>query len=104
VQQVKVFDGYGDLQRLEAKFNSWLDAEPRRVLSLMATDLRLFVRWRPARDVQRSGLARFKLFRTMDNGATEERFREFFLENPDTEIALEVCNQSFIIWLVTEKA
>ena len=97
MQQVKIFDGYGHLPNLEGKINAWLNAEPRKILSVQATDLRLFIRWRPARDLQRRP-AYFKLFHTLENGLAEAHFKEFFSEHPNIEVIFEAVNGSFIFW------
>ena len=76
-QQVAVFDGYGDRPRIEKKLNDWLLAEPRHILSMHATEARLFIRWRKNGDFHRHAPAYIKLFNTLSNGSTPEtRFRE----------------------------
>ncbi len=98
MQKVKVFSGYGDTARLEGQINGWLLAEPRKVLSIQATDLRLFIRWQPGVDFHRHSPSFFSLFRTMANGQAETQFDAFFEEHPNAKIIFEAVNQSFIFW------
>lgn len=99
-QQIAIFDGYGELERLETKLNAWLHAEPRHVLSMQANESRLFIRWRKGNEHHRREPAYIKILSTLTNGSTPEaRFREFFEEHPTANIQVETCNEFFLFWL-----
>lgn len=98
-QQIAIFDGYGDREYIEKKLNDWLLAEPRHILSIQATEARLFVRWRKGNGHRHSPVY-FKVFNTMMNGSTpESRFKEFLEQHPTIIVVLETCNVFFLFWL-----
>jgi hypothetical protein len=97
-EQVTVFDGYGHREYLEKKLNDWLSASPRKILSIKACDMRLFIRWRPAQDFSRHAPAFIKLWDTMANGETEALFRQFYKEHPTAKIIFEEINVWFLFW------
>jgi hypothetical protein len=100
LQQVAVFDGYGNRALMEERLNTWLLAEPRHILSMQATEARLFIRWRRNGSAHRHSPVYFKLFNTLSNGSTPEaRFKEFFEQHPTANIVLETCNEFFLFWL-----
>lgn len=99
-QAVEVFDGYGDRELLEENLNAWLRSEPRHVVSLQATESRIFIRWRTGNGNHRHAPPFFKIFSTMSNGgAPGHRFREFFDQHPNANVVAETCNDFFLVWL-----
>lgn len=98
-QSVTIFDGYGSRSRLERLLNEWLVAEPREVLGVQATSLRLFIHWRLLPGHSRGREVFVKLFKTLPNGTSpDEQFASFFHEHPRVRILYRAGNGSFLFW------
>jgi len=98
-QAVEIFDGYGSRHTLEKRLNDWLHAEERDILGVQATQLRLFIHWRPSTGSQRRDALFIRLFKTLPNGSDPaEQFATFFKEHPGVQIAHRAENDSFLFW------
>jgi hypothetical protein len=98
-QAVDVFDGYGSRQLLEQRLNAWLTEKPRDILGVHATELRLFIHWRPSLDNQPRSAVFVKLFKTLPNGTgPDAQFAEFFNEHPNALVVHRTGNDSFLFW------
>jgi hypothetical protein len=99
-QAVATFDGYGSRSLLEKTLNEWLTVEPREVLGIQATDLRLFIHWRALPGHSRGRAVFVKLFKALPNGSSlAEQFASFFHEHPRARVLHRAANGSFLFWI-----
>jgi len=104
-QAVEIFDGYGARQLLEKRLNEWLNAQPRTILGVQATSLRLFIHWRSTRLDTRDSPVFVKLFKTLPNGTSPaEQFAAFFNEHPRARVLHHAGNGSFLFWFCRDES
>ncbi len=97
MQQVEIFHLNGEREPLEVRLNEWL-RQPRKVLGMTATDMRLFVRWRPAANHSRYAPVFIKVFPVLGDINPNTRFELFFQQHPGANIIYEAANEAFLFW------